>query len=125
MNTLYIDVRIDEDFNLDPRMVFDSVRIKHTEIDKYLPLLRGKKVIVICQAGLKLSQGTAGILNAHGIDATHLVGGFIGIEDKDGMEEAPTYEYVAAAEGTDVDTDKLVAYVDEDQVDLVTEKFGW
>ncbi len=70
-----IDVCIDEDFEADPRLIPGARRHPFTKIAELLPELQGKKVIVICQKGLKLSQGAAAILRAEGIDAENLEGG--------------------------------------------------
>jgi rhodanese-related sulfurtransferase len=69
---LIIDVRLQEDFALDPRFIPASKRIAHTEV------LSGvaPAVIVVCQRGAKLSHGVAALLRLQGVDAVSLEGGF-------------------------------------------------
>ncbi len=67
-----IDVRIDTDFNADPRLIPTARRIAHTDVCD----LHSTHVIVICQAGQKLSQGAAALLRCQGIKAESLQGGF-------------------------------------------------
>jgi rhodanese-related sulfurtransferase len=73
-----IDVRIDEDFDADPRLIPSAVRHSFTEIDSLTSKLQGKRAIISCHKGLKLSQGTAAILRANGINAETLNGGHVG-----------------------------------------------
>ena len=70
-----IDVCIDEDFSEDPRLIPTATRHPFHKIQELVPRLQGKKVIVICQKGLKLSEGAAAILRTHGISAENLQGG--------------------------------------------------
>ena len=41
-----IDVRIDEDFDLDPQILPTAIRCPHTKIAELAPKLQGKKVVV-------------------------------------------------------------------------------
>lgn len=70
-----IDVCIDEDFNDDPRLIPGAFRHPYDAIEDLVPHLRENKVVVVCQKGLKLSQGAAAILRAEGISAEFLEGG--------------------------------------------------
>lgn len=70
-----IDVCVDEDFELDPRLIPSAFRFPHKEIEKLIPSLLNKKVVIICQKGLKLSAGAAAILRANGVSAEYLEGG--------------------------------------------------
>ena len=70
-----IDVCIDEDYNEDPRLIPTATRHPFTDIRQLVPSLQGKKVVVICQKGLKLSEGAAAILRTHGIRTENLEGG--------------------------------------------------
>ncbi|MGI9350500.1 MAG: chromate resistance protein ChrB domain-containing protein [Rhizobiaceae bacterium] len=70
-----IDVCIDEDFADDPRLVPTAFRYPFPRINELVPRLGNKKAVVICQKGLKLSEGAAALLRAEGIDAEHLEGG--------------------------------------------------
>jgi rhodanese-related sulfurtransferase len=71
-----IDVRLDEDFDLDQRLLPASIRSSHLEWRSLASELTGKFVIVICQRGAKLSQGFAAQLRVLGVDAISLSGGF-------------------------------------------------
>jgi rhodanese-related sulfurtransferase len=79
-----IDICIDEDYALDPRMIPGSFRHPFTDIEDLVPELYERKVIVICQKGLKLSQGAAAILRCHGIEAESLEGGNFAWRDAGG-----------------------------------------
>ncbi|MBU2982236.1 chromate resistance protein [Lentibacter algarum] len=93
-----VDVTIDEDFNADPFLIPTAFRHKHTELESLLPLLNGRKTIIICQKGKKLSQGTAAWLRAQGIDAENLTGGNFAWRD---TANAPrTAQSVLPATGT-------------------------
>ncbi len=70
-----IDICIDEDFELDPRLIPTAFRHPFRDIADLALSLKGKRVVVICQKGLKLSQGAAAILRDHGIFAEFLGGG--------------------------------------------------
>lgn len=70
-----IDVSIDDDFNADPYLIPGAFRYPHHSIEQLTSYLTDKKVIVICQKGLKLSAGAAALLRAKGIDAEYLKGG--------------------------------------------------
>ena len=73
-----IDVRIPEDVAADAWMIPGSVFHPHTEIEALAPSLTGKRAVVICQKGKKLSQGAAAWLRHHGVAAEHLAGGALG-----------------------------------------------
>jgi rhodanese-related sulfurtransferase len=70
-----IDVRIDEDFNDDPRLIPSARRHSFLETDTLAETLAGQDVIIYCQKGLKISQGVAAILRTKGIKAETLAGG--------------------------------------------------
>lgn len=72
-----IDVRIDEDFDADARLMPASFRRSHTDVVSWAPRFAGRKVVVSCQRGLKLSQGVAAWLRHAGADAMSLEGGFV------------------------------------------------
>ena len=54
-----VDVRIDEDYRADPRLLPGSLRRDYRAMGNWAPDYRGKSVIVVCQQGQKLSEGTA------------------------------------------------------------------
>ncbi len=72
-----IDVRQDDDFALDPRVIPTAMRHPHTDIESLAPSLDGKNVVIPCHKGLKLSQGAAAILRLHGITTETLAGGHL------------------------------------------------
>ncbi|WP_416897183.1 MAG: rhodanese-like domain-containing protein [Minwuia sp.] len=72
---LLTDVRIDPDFDDDPRILPAAIRMPHTEIERRSRDFEGRRVVVYCQKGLKLSMGAAAILRDCGIQAAFLTGG--------------------------------------------------
>ena len=78
---LLVDVCIDEDFSDDPRLVPGSRRHPFRAIAELVPQLAGRKVVVICQKGLKLSQGAAALLRGDGVAASSLAGGIFAWRD--------------------------------------------
>lgn len=75
---ILVDICIDEDFDADPRLIPGAFRHPFREIGALAPRLAGRQVIVICQKGLKLSQGAAAVLRTHGVAARTLEGGNFG-----------------------------------------------
>ncbi len=71
-----IDVRIDEDYAADPRTIPASVRKDHRTVPAWGASFADRKVVVVCQKGLKLSQGASAWLRHLGADAGTLEGGF-------------------------------------------------
>ncbi|MGI9405125.1 MAG: chromate resistance protein ChrB domain-containing protein [Hyphomicrobiaceae bacterium] len=78
-----VDISIDDDFNADPRFIPTAYRYPypHKDITALAPKLQGQRVVVICQMGIKLSQGGAAILRDAGIAAESLEGGNFGWRD--------------------------------------------
>ncbi|MBL4892798.1 MAG: chromate resistance protein, partial [Rhizobiaceae bacterium] len=83
-----IDICIDEDFELDTRFIPTAFRHPFRDIASLAPSLQGKRVVIICQKGLKLSQGAAAILRDYGVAAEFLEGGNWGWRDA-GMPLVP------------------------------------
>lgn len=75
-----IDVRIDEDFNADPRLIPGSQREDYQAFAAWSEALDGKRVVVICHRGKKLSQGVVAWLRWNGIEAASLDGGSVAWE---------------------------------------------
>jgi rhodanese-related sulfurtransferase len=74
---LLIDVRTDEDFDADPRMLPGAMRRDFRTISSWAQTYTpGAHVVALCQRGLKLSQGVAAWLRNAGIEAESLEGGF-------------------------------------------------
>ena len=70
-----VDVRTDEDFAAAPRLVPGSVRRSHATVASWAGEFRGRSAVVLCQKGLKLSQGVAAWLRHEGVPAESLDGG--------------------------------------------------
>jgi rhodanese-related sulfurtransferase len=71
-----IDVRTEEDLAADPRLVPGAVHRAFAEAPGFAAAYRGQSAVVICQKGLKLSQGVAAWLRHEGVPAESLEGGF-------------------------------------------------
>lgn len=76
-----IDICIDEDFELDARFIPTAFRHPFRDIASLAPSLQGKRVVITCQKGLKLSQGATAILRDCGVAAEFLEGGNWGWRD--------------------------------------------
>ncbi|MEL6294799.1 MAG: chromate resistance protein ChrB domain-containing protein [Pseudomonadota bacterium] len=70
-----VDIRIDRDFAEDPSLMPGSFRHLHTGIPGLLDRLASRAGVVVCQRGLKLSQGLAAWLSGARIGAQNLCGG--------------------------------------------------
>ena len=70
-----IDVRTDEDFAADPRLIPGALRRAHSSVEAWGSALSGRSAIVICQRGKKLSEGVAAWLRQLGATAETLGGG--------------------------------------------------
>ena len=71
-----VDVRIDDDYRADPRLLPGSIRRDHKATEAWGAAYAGKSVVIICQRGQKLSQGVVAWLRHGAIDAQSLEGGF-------------------------------------------------
>ena len=71
-----VDVRTDSDYADDPRLIPGSLRRNAEDAATWTRDFMGSNVVVICQRGLKLSQGAAAWLRHEGIEAETLSGGF-------------------------------------------------
>ena len=66
-----LDVRTGQDLAADPRLIPTSTLRHHASAPEWAAEFAGRSVVVICQRGLKLSQGTAAWLRhagASGVD---------------------------------------------------------
>jgi rhodanese-related sulfurtransferase len=72
---MLVDVRLDEDFAADPRVIPGAVRRSHQNIQDWASGLAGRSVVVICHGGRKLSEGTAAWLRQGNVAAEILEGG--------------------------------------------------
>jgi rhodanese-related sulfurtransferase len=75
-----IDVRTEDDFAADPRLVPGSARRSHQDAAGWAGELgtAGRSAVVICHRGAKLSQGVAAWLRHEGVPAETLEGGAAG-----------------------------------------------
>jgi len=73
-----IDVRNDEDFAADPRLMPGALRRDYAVVSDWAKDFNGRQVIVSCHKGLKLSEGVAAWLRYAGIAADILDGGHQG-----------------------------------------------
>jgi rhodanese-related sulfurtransferase len=73
-----IDVRLDEDFAADPRLIPGAERRSHLDVRDWASRMTGQSVVVICNKGLKLAEGTAALLRCSNVEAEILEGGHLG-----------------------------------------------
>jgi rhodanese-related sulfurtransferase len=73
-----IDVRTDEDFAADQRLIPGAIRRKHEQAADWSEEFSGRAAIVVCMRGQKLAQGTAAWLRHVDVSAETLEGGFEG-----------------------------------------------
>lgn len=71
-----IDVRTDEDFDADPRLIPGSLRRDYRLVQDWGQDFTGRSAVIICQRGKKLSHGVAAWLRHTGVPADVLEGGF-------------------------------------------------
>jgi rhodanese-related sulfurtransferase len=73
---LLLDVRSEDDFAADPRLLPGATRIDDKALTTLAPQLGGQPSIAVCQAGHRRSQGTAAWLRAESCPSEYLEGGF-------------------------------------------------
>ena len=76
-----VDVRLDDDVAGDSRSLPAADHRDPRTVAAWAPLYAGRRVVVACQKGGKLAQGTAARLRAEGIRAETLEGGFVAWRD--------------------------------------------
>ena len=76
-----LDVRIEEDFVADPCLIPSSFRQPFQSVEDVADRFQGRRVVVACWKGLKLSEGVAAVLRSSGIEAEFLEGGCTGWRD--------------------------------------------
>ena len=72
-----VDVRDEDDFAADPRLIPGSRHHDYRNAAAWAERYAGRPVVVSCQKGLKLSQGVAALLRHAGIEAESLEGGLL------------------------------------------------
>jgi hypothetical protein len=70
-----VDISIDPDFNDDPFLIPGAFRHSHSDFAGLMTRLAGRPCVVICQQGIKLSQGMVAKLRANSQQAEYLKGG--------------------------------------------------
>jgi rhodanese-related sulfurtransferase len=83
-----VDVRISEDFEASPYLVPGSGRQDYRAVAEWAPRYQGRRVVVLCQRGLKLSEGAAAWLRHEGIAAESLEGGYEAWRESGGLAVA-------------------------------------
>ena len=71
-----VDVRSDDEFKADPRLIPTAQRHDSRDAASWAGLYAGRATIVVCQCGAQYSHGTASWLRHKGLDAQSLEGGF-------------------------------------------------
>ncbi|MDB5315673.1 MAG: sulfurtransferase [Rhodospirillales bacterium] len=74
---MLIDVRIDADFAADPRTLPCAMRRDWRKVGEWAADVAGRRAVIICQRGAKLSHGVAAWLREAGVAAENLEGGFL------------------------------------------------
>ncbi len=88
---IIVDVRTEEDFAKDPRSLPGAVRRDFRTVASWVGDFAGRNVAVVCQRGLKLSQGVAAWLRHAGTPAESLEGGFEGWAASGGVLVRPDH----------------------------------
>jgi len=78
---IIIDVRTDEDFELDPDLIPTAFRHPFNDMASLAHELIDKRVMLYCQKGKKISQGAMAVLRNIGIKAESLQGGHFAWRD--------------------------------------------
>lgn len=76
-----LDVRLEADFDDDPRLIPGAYRHSFLDVASLADDLIGKSVVVYCKKGLKIAQGAAAVLRNKGVKAEVLEGGQFGWRD--------------------------------------------
>jgi rhodanese-related sulfurtransferase len=73
-----VDVRTDDDYKADTRLIPGSIRRSHADVSAWTCEFTGRSAIAICQSGAKLSEGAAAWMRHAGVAAESLEHGFDG-----------------------------------------------
>ncbi len=84
-----VDICIDPDFTEDPYLIPGSWRHPHSDIPGLINRLNGAHAVIVCQKGIKLSQGLTAWLCSEGIGGRYLSGGMYGWRDTSGTQRIP------------------------------------
>jgi rhodanese-related sulfurtransferase len=82
-----IDVRDDDDYASDPRMIPGSIRRDYRTAPEWPMVMAdpGDHAVIVCQKGKKLSEGYAAWLRNYNVEAEVLEGGFLAWRDAGGL----------------------------------------
>ncbi len=94
-----VDISIDPDHAADPYLIPGSIRHPHRDVEGLKARLDGHPSVVICQKGIKLSQGLAARLRADGLASEYLSGGMYGWRDHPQMTRIPAKAIPAPVDG--------------------------
>jgi rhodanese-related sulfurtransferase len=142
---LIVDVRTEEDFAADPRLIPGSLR-RNAELTSSAHEFDGRPLAIVCHKGAKISQGLAAYLRNEGVSAEVLEGGFVAWRDaglplistrhfpkRDGKgrtlwvtRERPKVDRIACPWliRRFVDPDAVIMFVKPSEVIAVAERFG-
>ncbi len=99
---IILDVRVAEDLAADTRTLPASRQRDHSTVGSWAGEYAGQFVTVVCQRGLKLSQGVAAWLRQAGARAESLDGGFEGWVQSCGLLVRPDHVPARDAQGRTV-----------------------
>ena len=99
-----VDLCVDDDFALDPRVIPSAYRHPFTQIEALVESCRDQHVVVYCQKGKKISEGGAAFLRTSGIRAEALQGGQFGWRDA-GLPLVPLAKIPFASADTSANVD--------------------
>ena len=141
-----VDVRTDDDYAADPRLLPAAQRRNFATTDDWAGEFAARHVVVVCQRGQKLSQGAAAWLRHHGVAAESLEGGFEAWRQAEGLLVSPGQLPERDAKGRTVwvtrarpkvdriacpwlirrfiDRDAVFLFVNASEVLAVAERFG-
>lgn len=141
-----VDISIDPDFTKDPFLIPGAFRHPHTDLAGLKERLQGRACVIVCQRGIKLSQGMAARLRTDGYTAEYLQGGNVGWRDHAEAPCVPVSVIPPAVDGATlwvtrhrpkidriacpwlirrfVDADARVLFVSPAEVQGVAERYG-
>jgi rhodanese-related sulfurtransferase len=97
-----VDISTDEDFDADSYLIPGSFRHARSDIDGLKARIGHRPCVLICQRGIKLSQGLASWLRSDGIAAEYLKGGMFAWRDLPGAPRIPAAEIPQKVAGNTV-----------------------
>lgn len=94
-----VDICLQDDFDADPVLVPGAWRHSHTDIPGLIRRLDGQRAVILCQKGLKLSQGVVAWLASEGLRAEYLQGGMQAWRAAEGTVSVPFAALPAPVDG--------------------------